>query len=61
MQDFTLQELYEISDGLNERRLRLFKLRDLGGTSETLDRLIAQAESAHTKISNEIIRRISTI
>ncbi len=63
MENFTITELYEISDGLTERRTRLLKMRDnpLRGTSDTLDRFIASAQSAHRKVMDEIINRTSTL
>ena len=62
MKDFTLTELYEISDALSERRERLLKMRaNPLRASRTLDRMIDAAQSAHTKVMNEIIDRISTL
>ena len=63
MKDFTITELYEISDGLTERRTRLLKMRanPLRGSSGTLDRMIDAAQTAHTKIMNEIVDRTSTL
>jgi hypothetical protein len=62
MKDFTITELYEISDGLTERRTRLLKMQDNPlRTSKTLERMINAAQSAHTKIMNEIVNRTSTL
>jgi hypothetical protein len=65
MNHFTITELYEISDGLTERRTRLLNMRKqlqpTFGTSDTFDRMIDAAQSAHTKIMDEIVTRTSTL
>jgi hypothetical protein len=65
MNHFTITELYEISDGLTERRTRLLNMRKqlqpTFGTSETFERMIDAAQTAHTKIMNEIVYRTTKL
>lgn len=62
MNTFTLQELYEISDALTERRRRLLSLsNNLYGGSKTAELMMASCASAHDKVTTEIINRTSTL
>ena len=62
MNTFSLQELYEISDALTERRRRLLGLsNNLYGGSKTAERMMASCASAHDKVTNEIINRTGTL
>jgi len=63
MNTFTISELYELSDGLTERRKRLLTMRDsLGrGATDMLNRMIDASGSAHTKVMDEIGKRSSEL
>jgi hypothetical protein len=63
MKNFTIAELYEISDALSERRKRLIDLRAilLDPTDNMISKRIDEAKSAHTKIMDEIVTRTSTL
>jgi hypothetical protein len=62
MEDFTITELYEISDALMERRARLIcrrkDLAEKGIESSAAERMIEDARSAHLKIEAAIINRV---
>lgn len=60
--ELTLAELYEISDGLAERRKRMLAMQaNPLHNGLTLERMLKSSASAHDKVTAEIINRISTI
>jgi len=63
MNNFTTQELYEISDALTERRSRLLSMQACPAfqNNGTLSRFVKSAEAAHRKVMDEIINRTTEL
>ena len=63
MNTFTVQELYEISDALTERRTRLLNVQACSAfkNNGTLARFVRSAETAHRKVMDEIFNHTTEI
>lgn len=62
MQDFTIAELYDMSDALGERIKRLEKMQaNPLHNSRTIDRMIDSAKSAYSKVQQRIVNHICTL